>query len=48
MANALLAFRNGDQGDSAQVGAMLLAEGLVNLRTTAKFCAGLSAALSKE
>jgi hypothetical protein len=36
----LLAFQRGEDGDAAQLGALLLAEGLANIRAIAKGLAG--------
>lgn len=37
MADALIAFRDGDKGDDGHTGAMLIAEGLANLRGVVDF-----------
>jgi hypothetical protein len=48
MAESLIAFRNGERGESASDGALLLAEGLINLRDCADFARGYSKALGKR
>jgi hypothetical protein len=48
MADSLIAFRNGGRGKSAKDGAMLLAEGMVNLRDCAEFARGYARALSHK
>jgi hypothetical protein len=48
MADALIAFRDGDKGDMGHAGAMILAESLGHLRLCADFAKGYAAALSKR
>jgi hypothetical protein len=48
MAESLLAFKNGGRGKAARDGAMLMAEGLLNLRDCAEFARGYAKALSRR
>jgi hypothetical protein len=48
MADSLIAFRNGDQDEAGQTGAMLLAEGLSNLRVCAEFALAYAKAMGKK
>jgi len=48
MAESLIAFVDGDRGDVGRTGAMLLAEGLANLRVCSEFAQGYAKALSKR
>jgi hypothetical protein len=49
MAESLIALMNGERGSkSAQDGALLLAEGLLNLRDCADFARGYAKALSRR
>lgn len=48
MADALTAFFDGDRDELGQSGAMLLAEGLSNLRACGEFAVGYVKALSRR
>jgi hypothetical protein len=48
MAESLTAFVDGDRGEVGHTGAMLLAEGLANLRVCSEFAQGYAKALSKR
>ena len=48
MAESLIALMDGERGESAKDGALLLAEGLLNLRDCANFARGYAGALSKR
>jgi hypothetical protein len=48
MADALIAFRDGDQGDDGRTGAMLIAEGLSNLRGVVDFLSAYAKARSRK
>jgi len=45
MADALLAFRDGEHGEDARMGAMLIAEGLQNLQICGKFALSYAGAV---
>lgn len=47
-AECLTAFIDGDRGEPGRTGAMLLAEGLANLRVCSEFAQGYARALSKR
>jgi len=48
MADALIAFRDGDKGDDGHTGAMLIAEGLSNLRGVVDFLGAYAKARSRK
>ena len=45
MADALLAFRDGERGEAGRLGAMMLAEGLQNLRLCGDFARAYAGAM---
>jgi hypothetical protein len=45
MADALLAFRDGEHGEEARTGAMILSEGLQNLRLCSDFARAYAGAM---
>jgi len=45
VADALLAFRDGERGEEARTGAMVLAEGLQNLRLCSDFARAYAGAM---
>ena len=45
MADALLAFRDGEHGENARMGAMVIAEGLQNLRICGDFARAYAGAM---
>ena len=48
MADALIAFRDGDAGEAGRTGAMLLAEGRSNIRVCAEFALAYAKALGRK